>query len=401
MTAKAASNLPVIIAGGGIGGLAAALALSRIGVASVVFEQAARFSEIGAGIQIGPNAFYVFDKLGISPEISEVAAFPDALVVNDGLDGRTILHVPVGSTAKRRFGYPYGLVHRADLHNVLLQACRTSCLIELISSSPVSRFEDHGSHVCIRLEDGTIRDGAALIGADGLWSRVREHLVGDGKPRISGHIAYRAVLPIGDVPDANRTNNMTLWAGPKTHLVHYPLRRGELFNLVAVFHSDRYEEGWDTYGDPKELELRFRGTCPQVQNMLAKIDSWRMWVLCDREPISNWSRGRVTLLGDAAHPTLQYMAQGACMAMEDALCLASMVRSGNGDYENAFLRYQGTRYLRTARVQLTSRLYGHVYHAAGATRDLRNAYLETRTPQQFLDSNTWLYSPDEVAKHTE
>ena len=159
--------------------------------------------------------------------------------------------------------------------------------------------------------------------------------------------------------------------------------------------------GWDTYGDPEELELRFRGTCPQVQNMLAKIDSWRMWVLCDREPISNWSRGRVTLLGDAAHPTLQYMAQGACMAMEDALCLARMVSAGNGDYENAFLRYQGNRYLRTARVQLTSRLYGHVYHAAGATRDLRNAYLQSRTPQQFLDSNTWLYSPDEVARHTE
>jgi 2-polyprenyl-6-methoxyphenol hydroxylase-like FAD-dependent oxidoreductase len=394
------SPLPVIIAGGGIGGLAVALALSRAGVSVRVFEQADTFGEIGAGIQIGPNAFYLFEQLGITEQINAVAAFPDSLVVKDGLSGESILNVPVATTARKRFGYPYGLVHRADLHGVLLNACNASPLISLSASTKVTDFEDNGSHVLVRTDGGDKHDGAALVGADGLWSRIRERLVGDGKPHVSGHIAYRAVLPIASVPEADRNNDMTLWAGPKTHLVHYPLRRGELFNLVAVFHSDRYEEGWDTYGDPQELELRFRGTCPQVQNMLEMIESWRMWVLCDREPISEWSRGRVTLLGDAAHPTLQYMAQGACMAMEDGVCLANMVDASNGDYENAFVKYQKTRYLRTARVQLTSALYGHVYHAAGATRDLRNAYLAARTPEQYLESNAWLYAAEEVAKHT-
>lgn len=400
MPNKNNSGLPVIVAGGGIGGLAAALALSLKGVSVHVFEQADAFGEIGAGIQIGPNAFYVFEKLGLTEQINAVAAFPDALVVKDGLSAETIMNVPVGVTARQHFGFPYGLVHRADLHGVLLQACSVSPLISLSASTKVVDFEDKGMHVSVQTHAGETHDGAALVGADGLWSRIRERLVGDGKPRVSGHIAYRAVLPIASVPDSDGTNSMTLWAGPKTHLVHYPLRRGELYNLVAVFHSDRYEEGWDTYGDPQELELRFRDTSPQVRNMLAMIESWRMWVLCDREPISEWSRGRVTLLGDAAHPTLQYMAQGACMAMEDGVCLANMVGACDSDYENAFARYQKTRYLRTARVQLTSRLYGHAYHAAGATRDLRNAYLAARTPDQYLESNAWLYAPEEVEKHT-
>ena len=213
-------------------------------------------------------------------------------------------------------------------------------------------------------ESGKEYRGAALIGADGLWSTIREIVVGDGKPRVAGHITYRAVLPTSEMPEKFRWKDMVLWAGEKVHLVHYPLRTGELFNLVAVFHSDRYEEGWDSFGDPAELHQRFAKTCEPVRTLLNKIESWRMWVLCDRPPIKDWSKGRITLLGDAAHPMLQYLAQGANMSIEDGVCLANKVVETNGDYAAAFLAYQQARYLRTGRVQITARVYGEFFHAS-------------------------------------
>ncbi|HTT40980.1 MAG TPA: 3-hydroxybenzoate 6-monooxygenase [Burkholderiales bacterium] len=397
MSDRTDQALPILIAGGGIGGICAALALARIGLRVHVLEQAAQFKEIGAGIQIAPNAFHVFHALGITEAITRAAAFPEALIVMDSVSGDEVTRIPVGPEFRARFGYPYGLIHRADLHAILVGACRRSPLVTLSASRQVREFEDRGDRVTVHLESGEALDGAALIGADGLWSTVRTTVVGDGKPRVSGHIAYRAVMPASEVPAANRRNAMIIWAGPKTHLVHYPLRRGELFNLVAVFDSNRYEEGWDSYGDLGELNERFEGTRPEVQGMLAKIDSWRMWVLCDREPIKEWSRGRTTLLGDAAHPMLQYLAQGACMAMEDAVCLAAKLEAAGGDCERAFRDYQQARYLRTARVQLTARLYGEVLHASGATRDLRNAYLSARTPEQAYESMAWLYDAREAA----
>ena len=230
-----------------------------------------------------------------------------------------------------------------------------------------------------------------LIGADGLWSAVRGQLIGDGEPRVAGHIAYRAVLPIDKIPSHIAERRVTLWAGPKTHLVTYPLRRGEIFNIVAVFHSDQFEKGWDVYGDPAELHERFAGQHGDVRAMIDRIESWRMWVLCDRDPISNWSDGRVTLLGDAAHPTLQYMAQGANMAVEDAVCLANLVEANGDDIAAAFAEYPKRRALRTARVQLTSRFYGDVFHAEGAARDLRNVLLPRKTPEQSYQGMAWLY----------
>ena len=208
---------------------------------------------------------------------------------------------------------------------------------------------------------------------------MRQHIVGDGKPVVSGHIAYRAVLPTADWPKEYRLPKMIIWGGDKTHLVHYPLRRGELFNLVVVFHSDRYEEGWDTYGDPAELHERFAEKCEPVRTLLKKVNSWKMWVLCDRPPIKNWSKGRITLLGDAAHPMLQYLAQGANMAIEDAVCLANQIEAAGGDYAAAFQKYQELRYLRTARVQLMARVYGEVYHANDVDRELRNKVLREWT----------------------
>ncbi len=386
------SDDQIIIAGGGIGGFVAALALSQKGRSVKLLEQASEFAEVGAGIQIGPNVFKMFDVLGVTGAINDVAVFPDNLVMRDALTGEQITSVPIGSAAFRaRYKYPYGVIYRPDLHDVLIEACAASPLVELQVIQNVTGYEDTGEKVRVFTEAGATHEGAALIGADGLWSTVRGQLVGDGKPRVSGHIAYRAVLPTAEVPAHIRQNNVVLWAGPKTHLVHYPLHRGDIFNLVAVFHSDRYEEGWDTYGDPEELTARFQGEHEDVLMMLGKIESWRMWVLCDREPIRDWSRGRVTLLGDAAHPMLQYLAQGACMATEDGVCLANRVAVNGDDFGTAFKEYQQLRYLRTARVQLTARLFGDIYHAAGATADLRDAMLSAQDPSKPGEGMAWLY----------
>ncbi len=381
---------PILIVGAGIGGLAAALALANAGYRSKIIEQAAEFREIGAGIQFGPNGFKMLDRLGLRDAADHLAVFPDDLMLMDSVTEQEITRIPVGAPFRERFKYPYALIHRADLHGVLLQACRDSDRVEFCSGQAVERIEEDGEEVrAVTSRDTHV--GTALIGADGLWSRVREMIVGDGRPRISGHIAYRAVLPIEDVPERFRKNAMILWAGPKNHLVQYPLRGGKLFNLVAVFHSKDYEEGWNTKGDAAELLRHFEGTCDTVQTLLGKIESWRMWVLCDRDPVKNWSRGRMTLLGDAAHPMLQYLAQGACMAIEDGVVLADAMTAAGGDASSAFQTYQQARYLRTGKCQMTARLYGEFYHADGVKRELRNQMLAGRTAEQSFEGVSWLY----------
>jgi salicylate hydroxylase len=382
---------PWIVAGGGIGGLAAALVLARQGHRVDVLEQADAFGEIGAGIQLGPNVFRMFEHLGLTEAIRGVAYFPPNLVMRDVRSGELVVLSPVGEHARTTYRQPYGVIYRADLHQVLLDACRAQPTIGLHVKSKVVGFTQTDDALEVQLGDGRRVPAAALIGADGLWSRVRELVVGDGKPRVSGHIAYRAVLPMRDVPPHLYSPDVTLWGGEKTHLVHYPLRRGELFNLVAVFHSDRYEEGWNTFGDPEELHLRFANAAPAVQELLGKIETWKMWVLCDREPVANWSQGRVTLLGDAAHPMLQYLAQGACMAIEDAVALGAAVQAMPHDLAAAFRVYQQARYLRTGRVQLTARFYGEIYHASGVMRELRNRMFQSGSEAAGFIGTHWLY----------
>ena len=386
------NDRPIVIAGGGIGGVAAALALAKLERSVLVLEQSEEFGEVGAGIQLGPNVYKMFAGLGVRDAIDALAVRPSALVMRDALDGSTITELPVNTKLfDEHFGYPYGVIYRPDLHSVLINACREFPQIEFRTGIKVTGFENTGNGIRVATAEGNTIEGAALIGADGLWSSIRESIIADGKPRVSGHIAYRAVLDAREVPELNRSDAVVLWAGPKTHLVHYPLHRGHIYNLVAVFHSERYEEGWDEFGDAKELNQRFAGQHKGVLGMLEKIDSWRMWVLCDREPARQWSKGAATLLGDAAHPMLQYPAQGACMAIEDAVCLASCVSTNGLNYSLAFQEYQSRRYLRTARVQLTARLYSDVYHAAGATADLRNSLLSTRPAENAYQGMKWLY----------
>jgi len=384
-------SAPILISGGGIGGLITAYALARQGFPVRLFEQSPEFREVGAGIQLGPNIFRVLEKIGLKDAVLADAHRPPAQEMRDALTGKLIVRIPLEEAFFQRFGEPYAVTHRADIHGTFLRACQNSNLVTLETSRRVDSFEDTGKGVTVTLEDGQKAEGRALIGCDGMWSKIRERIVGDGKPRVSGHIAYRAVLKREDVPKDLWRPEVVLWAGPRTHLVHYPLRRGELYNLVAVFHSDHYEEGWNAEGSKDLLWQHFKGQRPEVLRMLERIETWRMWVLCDREPVKNWTLGRVTLLGDAAHPMLQYLAQGACMATEDAVLLAEKARAQPDDLPAAFNAYTQDRYLRTARVQIMARVYGDFYHARGVTAELRDITLSGRTPQQSYDGIAWLY----------
>lgn len=391
-------SLHFLVAGGGIGGLAAACVLGRQGHRVTVLEQSPAFGEIGAGIQLGPNIFRMFDYLGLTRAVSEVAYFPPGLGMNDVRTGEKVVRVALGETARAAYGYPYGVIYRVDLHKVFLDACRQLPGVTLRTASKLEAFEQDGQGVQVHLAGGESLRADALIGADGLWSRVRQSIVGDGKPRVSGHIAYRAVLRREEVPPHLWNDDVLLWGGEKTHLVHYPLRRGELFNLVAVFHSDKYDEGWNTFGDTAELHERFAQAVPQVRELLQKIETWKMWVLCDREPVKNWSDRRVSLLGDAAHPMLQYLAQGAGQAIEDAVVLGEALKATQGDPVQAFLKYQQARYLRTGRVQLTARFYGDIYHASGVTRELRNAMFQGGKEAAGFAGLKWMYEGIEPDK---
>ncbi len=387
-----AETNPVIIAGGGIGGLATALGLSRKGLRSVVLERAAEFGEIGAGIQLGPNAFHCFDQLGIGDEARTMAVYIDGLRLMDALTAREIITIPLDEPFRARFGNPYAVVHRGDLHGVMLRGCRASDLIELRTSSEVVGYVQDGSGVRAHLSNGTAVAGTALVGADGLWSRIRSQVVGDGPPRVSGHTTYRSVIPTAEMPEDLRWNAATLWAGPKCHIVHYPLSGWKVFNLVVTYHNDAPEPVAGKSVPDEEVMRGFAHVHPRAQDIIRHGRDWKLWVLCDRNPTDRWVDGRVALLGDAAHPMMQYFAQGAAMAMEDAVCFAHMADSYPGDVAAALEAYRQRRMLRTARVQLQSREIGdHIYHPAGAHAALRDAMLTAKTPDEMYDTLAWLY----------
>ena len=392
MTKRNGQSLPILVAGGGIGGLAAAHALALKGLPVRVLEQAPEFREIGAGIQLGPNVFRALEKLGLKDAVLADVHRPPAMEMRCALSGESVTRVPLEDPRfLAKFKQPYAVTHRHDLHSVFIDACKSNNLITLETNRTVEDFEQDEDGVTLTLQSGARVRGRALIGCDGMWSKIREKIVGDGKPLVSGHIAYRAVLKREEVPADLWSPDVILWAGPRTHLVHYPLRRGEIYNLVAVFHSERYVEGWNAEADAGDLWAHFNGQRPEVMRMLERIETWRMWVLCDREPVKEWSKGRVTLLGDAAHPMLQYLAQGACMATEDSVCLAEKVSEQPDDLPAAFHAYVQQRYLRTARVQIMARVYGDFYHARGPAAELRNQLLGPRTPEQSYEGIDWLY----------
>jgi 2-polyprenyl-6-methoxyphenol hydroxylase-like FAD-dependent oxidoreductase len=383
---------PVLIAGGGIGGLAVAVGLAQKGIRSILLEKASALGEIGAGIQLGPNAFHAFDYLGVGEAARNMAVYVDQLRLMDAMTAQEICHVDLGEAFRGRFGNPYAVVHRGDLHGVFLKACRDSDLIDLRVSSEVVGYDQDGSSVTARLASGDRVTGSLLIGADGLWSNVRKQVVGDGKPRVSGHTTYRSVIPTDQMPEDLRWNAATLWAGVKCHLVHYPLSGWKVFNLVVTCHNDAPEP---VAGKPVPEEEVMRGFAHIHERALDIIrhgTNWKLWVLCDRDPTERWIDGRVVLLGDAAHPMLQYFAQGACQAMEDAVCLSHMLGSHKSDHAAALEKYRELRFPRTAKVQLLSRVIGeHIYHPTGEHARLRNAIMSAKSQGEWHDDLAWLY----------
>ena len=392
MTETRDSQRRILIAGGGIGGLSAALGLARAGFQITVLEKAAALGEIGAGIQLGPNAFHALDYLGVGPAARAIAVYIDKLRLMDASTGEDITAIDLGEAFRTRFGNPYAVVHRGDLHGVLLQACRAHERIDLRVKSQVVGYEQDGSGVTVRMESGETAHGHVLIGADGLWSAVRRQVVGDGPPRVSGHTTYRSVIPTDKMPEDLRWNAATLWAGPKCHIVHYPLSGWKVFNLVVTYHNNAPEP---VAGKPVAVEEVMKGfehINERARKIITHGSDWKLWVLCDREPVENWVDGRVTLLGDAAHPMLQYMAQGACMAMEDAVCLAQMMADFPDNMAAALEAYRQRRLLRTARVQLQSRAIGeHIYHPDGVHARLRNGIMRAKSSAEWYQSLAWLY----------
>lgn len=382
----------IVIAGGGIGGVSAAMGLANKGYEVVVLEQAPEFGEIGAGIQIGPNAFHAMDYLGVGDAGRAKAVYIDKLIMMDGLSGDEVAHIDIDEPFRKRFKNPYAVVHRADLHKVFLDACVAHDNVTLVNNVRVAGYENTANGAKVIAENGDVFEGDAVIGADGVRSVIRQQLCGGDELKLSGHVAYRAVLDIDDMPEDLRWNAATLWAGPKCHMVHYPLQGWKTFNLVATFVTDISNVGTNEPGTREEILDQFGDIVPRARKLLEVPQNWRRWVLADRDPIDNWVDGNVALLGDAAHPTHQYFAQGACMALEDSVMLAHQLEKHDGDFAAAFAEYQEARIPRAYRVVLSSRLIGkHLYHANGVERLIRNQVLAAKSQDQFYDSLAWLY----------
>ncbi len=386
------SDLPVLVSGGGIGGLAAALALVRQGFNVQVFEQAPEIGEIGAGIQLGPNAFHAFDALGVGDKARGRAVYTDYMCMHDAIDETLVGRIETGEAFRKRFGNPYAVIHRADIHGSLLEGAVETGRVQFFTNTRIEKIEqDETTRTVTAIDQNGKRwVGQALIGADGGKSVVRAQYVND-PPRVTGHVVYRAVVDKADFPDDLKWNAASLWAGPKCHLVHYPLRGGEQYNVVVTFHSRQQEQWGVTDGSKEEVESYFQGISPKARQLIELPKSWKRWATADREPIDTWVFGRATILGDAAHPTTQYMAQGACMAMEDAVTLGEALRVTNKDWDAALALYQKNRVTRTARIVLSGREMGRLYHAAGVERLVRNSLWKGRSQERFYDAMEWLY----------
>jgi len=397
---RARNDKPVIVAGGGIGGLAAALALARKGFRSVVLEQAQQFGEIGAGIQIAPNAWHALDALGVGALVKKEAVFVEHLLMFDGVSGEKVIDIPLDARFARRFGNPYAVTHRADIHGSLLDGCKAlPGLIDLRTSAKVIDFSAQGEEVLVKTAKGETLRGTALVAADGGRSVVREKIVGDPLPPASGHMCYRAVLDIEDVPKDMRLAAATLWAGHNTHIVHYPLRGWKLFNLVATVIGKHTSGGHNELALPDEVLPLFAHYCERPTSLMRTPKEFRRWMLAYRQPVDNWIDGRVALLGDAAHFMLQYMAQGAAMAMEDAVCLGACADAADGRFEAAFANYQKLRIVRATRVQVSANdLIGMIFHVPdGLQRLVRNDMYRKRPAERYYDALEWIFSaPDYV-----
>lgn len=387
----------ILIAGAGIGGLTAALACAQQGMKVAVVERATELAEVGAGLQIAANGTHVLERLGLGAALESIGFRPQAATLRLGQSGRTIFSNPLGEAARERYGAWYYHVHRADLHRILAEAASANPNIDLQLAKAVTGFVENAGSVSAGLSDGTSISGAALVGADGIHSSVRETLFGKDAPRFTGNVAWRLLVPTENLPVGLIPPHATVWTGPKGHAVTYYVRGGELVNFVGVVEREDWQvEGWLESGDISELKRDFAPLCSTIHQLIDAADETTCfkWALFDRDPLPSWSKGRATLLGDACHPMLPFMAQGACMAIEDAWVLASELGKADNPAQ-AFLAYEAQRKKRTARVQMAARANAKRFHKGAPVGQIATygpMWLAARVKPDLLNKPfDWIY----------
>lgn len=383
----------ILIVGGGIGGLAAALALARKGAQVQLLEQSGEFGEVGAGIQLGPNVVRILESWGLGDALRGVAAFPQCLRVRNAMNGRVLGELPLGQAMVQRYGASYATIARTDMHGLLLDAVRKQAGVKLLLSSEVTGVEQDSLEVRVHTVSESYR-AQLLVGADGVWSKLRAQVVDDGLPRVTGHLAFRAMLPQTDLPAQLRSQVVTAWMGRDFHVVQYPVRRGEMLNVVAIVHGKVQGDPkhWDHSANAAELRSRLADAGTDLRDLVAAIPAWRLWALSDRPPMrcaAEHARGRIALLGDAAHPMRPYLAQGAGMAIEDADALAKALQALPDDVPTALQSYANQRWQRNARVQARAIRNGEIFHLHGPMQVARD--LSLRLLGKKLLDVPWLY----------
>ena len=386
----------VVVAGAGIGGLTAALALARTGREVLVLERAAALNEVGAGLQLSPNACHCLAGLDVLETVRARAFEPEAIRIRSADNAGDLTRLPLGATVERRYGAPYLVVHRADLQQALFDAANAEPSIEISFGQSIASVEQRGDGLPQVITNDTSgqrrsHEASLLVGADGVWSSVRNSIAGHETARFSGRTAYRATVP-SDMVSPDLLNETGLWLGSHAHLVHYPVRQGREFNIVAIVAENWTEQTWSAPADREALLQRFSGWAPEARELLATPDSWLKWALCGVPASGPWVSERTALLGDAAHGMLPFAAQGAAMAIEDAVVLASLLKSNETDIASALLTYERVRRPRVAKVQSLAQQNGKIYHLGGPLAFARNTVMRMTAPDRLAARMDWIYS---------
>lgn len=386
------STSPILIAGGGLGGLTTAIAIGQTGRAVTLFERAPQFEPIGYGIQIGPNALHIFERLGLLDKVLAHCSKPNLGLLSDAITNETLFELPMAERMRERFGQPYAVIHRGDLHEVLVDACNALPNVELHNNFEITHVEDTGSGVILNNNDGGQLHGSALIAADGIWSTIRKQLFPDTPPPFSSRYAvFRALRPVEEIaPDLIR-NVVNFRCGPDFHMVHYLLRNDTLLNVVAGIKVPDHIDMNDQERVTAHLETAFANGCDEIKQLLSYVDQSRYWIISNFQPLHQWSKGKIVLLGDSAHAMVQAMAQGACQAIEDAYVLAKHIATAK-TCEDAFRLFQDERHTRATYVQYRSLYVWELIHVCGGWRDLRKAKLAELNQEDALTHLEWLYS---------
>lgn len=382
---------PVVIAGGGIGGLTLAIALSQHGIASVILERAASFSAAGAGIQIGPNGTRLLQQLGVAACLEPHVGHPVGIHLRRASDGADRGVLPLGTWIEQRHNAPYWTAHRGDLQAALLKVAQSKASIEIRMNWDVASFNETNDGVTVAAADGRTVEGAVLVGADGLWSAVRRQISGMAMPTSSRRSAARTVIATANLPAGVRGDHVGVWMAPRVHVVHYPVRGGDETGVAILADEPWSVPGWGEDVSAAQALQPVAGLTPLLLDLLGRGQHWRKWSLFDPPPLVRWSIDRTTLLGDAAHPILPFLAQGAVMAIEDAVVLATLLAAQRSNPSAALAAYETARRARTRKVQDTARRNGQIYHLTGIAAAARDLVLRTVPPAAMMARYDWLY----------